>query len=590
MYSAGGKNKKLRQKQKPFASLKVSEMLEAREAERQRINEIISQQKKQHEARISKGDEKAESANSEIRRLSTTDDGDKVLSGAWTSPEKGEKAQTPLEMVETFVTNIDLESKSNSPAPESPAMKETTLKKSSPPAKAKTPLTTMTTLTTTTSLSTAMSVMPPRASIVVTATANSTPQQTVMQLVNTINGPMLMQTVTATPVVHSHPAPSPSQVLQPSFAALPLHQPQNKPILKKRNGKKKQQQQSQQPPEIRPLGPAVPILMPQQAQQTPQPQILTAQVAGNIVGATQVVTNVGHQMILAPSPAGATQNPTNPPAGVMFTQLPDGTIMQMQQIIQPATASQTTGGQQIMTSGQFAGPIFANAAPNAGATATGTPGAPQGTFFMTPQGVVQAASVQAVAHQPPQQPPTLTPMSQPSRPSTSSSMSTSSKKSPTGKKKKKKKKIASKIRKEESDSDSDDDIKMKKTLLLKNDSADESSSDSDIEEIGHVFSSPRSLTSSSSAKTSPKTFIQSNQVDSSGLQATPPHQAENLDSSLDTSGNSSNAGTSTSSGSGRKRKRNAEELLKDSWLHSDEEQDGKFFVATLLTDAFLIGC
>merc|ERR1712130_211870 len=44
--------KKTKKKKKPFSGVLVSQMLAAREAEKQRINEIIAQQKAQHEASL----------------------------------------------------------------------------------------------------------------------------------------------------------------------------------------------------------------------------------------------------------------------------------------------------------------------------------------------------------------------------------------------------------------------------------------------------------------------------------------------------------------------------------------------------------
>ena len=45
--------------------------------------------------------------NIEIRRMSSTEAGDKVLDSAWDSPEKEEKGRTPLEMVQNIVSNIE---------------------------------------------------------------------------------------------------------------------------------------------------------------------------------------------------------------------------------------------------------------------------------------------------------------------------------------------------------------------------------------------------------------------------------------------------------------------------------------------------
>ena len=91
---------------------------------------------------------------------------------------------------------------------------------------------------------------------------------------------------------------------------------------------------------------------------------------------------------------------------------------------------------------------------------------------------------------------------------------------------------------------------------------------------------------------SPKTYLQSNKVDSSGLQATPPHPHEDSESSmkrlsspeasvstsmrddaLDTSGSTDGGSgpSSSTKSSKRKRKRNADELIKDNLVQSDDE-------------------
>ena len=51
--------------------------------------------------------DKSTSKNIEIRRMSSTDEGDKVLQSAWASPEKDEAGKTPLEMVQNIVSSID---------------------------------------------------------------------------------------------------------------------------------------------------------------------------------------------------------------------------------------------------------------------------------------------------------------------------------------------------------------------------------------------------------------------------------------------------------------------------------------------------
>ena len=47
------------------------------------------------------------SKNNEIRRLSSTDDGDKVLHSAWESPDKESVGKSPLEMVQNIVSSIE---------------------------------------------------------------------------------------------------------------------------------------------------------------------------------------------------------------------------------------------------------------------------------------------------------------------------------------------------------------------------------------------------------------------------------------------------------------------------------------------------
>merc|ERR1712079_991460 len=45
--------------------------------------------------------------NVEIRRMSATEDGDKVLESAWDSPEKEKDGKTPLQMVQNIISKIE---------------------------------------------------------------------------------------------------------------------------------------------------------------------------------------------------------------------------------------------------------------------------------------------------------------------------------------------------------------------------------------------------------------------------------------------------------------------------------------------------
>jgi hypothetical protein len=63
-----GQKKKVKKKKKPFSGVLVSQMLAAREAEKQRINEIIAQQKAQHEASLGqKESPKSKAQNEETK-------------------------------------------------------------------------------------------------------------------------------------------------------------------------------------------------------------------------------------------------------------------------------------------------------------------------------------------------------------------------------------------------------------------------------------------------------------------------------------------------------------------------------------------
>jgi hypothetical protein len=55
-------------------------------------------------AKSSQIDGKDVAKNIEIRRMSSTEEGDKVLDSAWDSPEKDEQGRTPLEMVQNIVS------------------------------------------------------------------------------------------------------------------------------------------------------------------------------------------------------------------------------------------------------------------------------------------------------------------------------------------------------------------------------------------------------------------------------------------------------------------------------------------------------
>ncbi len=149
------------------------------------------------------------SKNIEIRRMSATEEGDKVLNSAWDSPEKEEKGRTPLEMVQNIVasmerpqqnnvTDIALSKKVNHPQPtsEPPAWTQTL---SRPLQHSQTmrpnftsPSNAVPTLLSRSSGPPNVTVLgpPPFGSMGGGVVQMAMPQ--VLQLVNTVNGPMLV--------------------------------------------------------------------------------------------------------------------------------------------------------------------------------------------------------------------------------------------------------------------------------------------------------------------------------------------------------------------------------------------------------------
>ena len=501
--------KKRTRKKRPYSGLLTPEMLEAREAERRRINEIIAQQKKEYEAQMStiggpstssrsetrpqqppspqppkdlpgkvrKSDsvssassssaleppvlereaspssnsQRSESAtpgasasgsdakNVEIRRMSATEDGDKVLEAAWDSPEKEKVGgKTPLEMVQNIVSNIEDTPATTSSGTTTTATSAATGSRSAGvpqwTQENKRPLLHSQKVTGNHNLPSTQppplprppgqqgqppQVIPQQPTLIpVSAAPAATPQPPpVMHLVNTINGPMLMQAAPVTAPPHMT----------------------GKPDAAKKAGPQPQPQQQQQAPLVQgaPNAPGhFPILVSPQG--VPQGQVLISQPspAGspNVIhaGAPQYVLNQPTAMLAAPpnqvllSSNGTLMTvPTAVQTGVVYNQLPDGSLVQVQAAGAPgpgATTSAPTTAliphpgaaghpQQIMTSH---GPIIINnpAAAVAGqvspqAQAGGQllqPGAP--AYIMTPQGLVQASGpplAAAVPHQQQQQ-------------------------------------------------------------------------------------------------------------------------------------------------------------------------------------------
>lgn len=524
--------------------------------------------------------------NIEIRRMSATEEGDKVLESAWDSPEKDSK--TPLQMVQSIVSKIEeikptpASASSNQPPPpawtlgsQRPLLhSQKQVANETPPTSRPPP-----------------SMIPPQQRSVVASMPHSvavmaTSQQLVpvsagqqiMQLVNTINGPMLMQAIQA---------PHPPQI-----------QIQDHKGMK---GKKKSPSVTPQiayqgHPNIMPGGAPMPILVSPSAVVSSQHSPTGAQHVlishpnpgpGMIQGAPQFLLN--HSAMIAPNQVFLSSNgtlvamPAAPMQGVVYNQLPDGTLVQVQSpLIQQQTVITSNGSFVINNGGQ-------QLSPNGGHIQFQP--SPGGTYFMTPAGLVQTAPAcqiasPAVSMASPGIASIMEPQPGPSHQNTTTTML---RKESTDKS-------------DDSDEDDEEDHDEDETSQLihlqeeeeEDDEEDESSDDEEIP-LAKKKSPPTSFGKDSSKKfklkmSSPKTYIQSNKVDSSGLQATPPHPIDETESclnrlsspegvststkddALDTSG--STEGTSGSSPTKRRRKRNADELIKDD-VAQTVESDGK---------------
>ena len=645
-------------------------------------SELASTDTGDNEIEASIIEKSASNKNLEIRRMSATEEGDKILNEAWTSPEK-DKGKTPLEMVENIISNMEMPSPASTDDKSSvgsPALSGTNspvfkggLKSKRSHSISKQPL------------PEASKVMVPSAAQKPVSQSNQTkaliqnvipnnPQaplqsiqpapaaaaasnqpyaavQPVMQLVNTVNGPMLMQVNNQQPGLVQLPVSAASMSPGVPIPIMPVnqqisHQQVQTPVgVAKKRGKKKK---VATPPRANP----VPILMSppvnqQQPSQTVQ-QIFTinqgnsnaniiAAATNNSQGMTQIlpqtnlvlnqsgqVMNVGNQMIVS---NGTLVSVPAMQTGVLFNQLPDGTLVQVQNntgmIAAPMPMLQA--GQPILAAGTpINGPIFVNNGTAPGPSQGGQViSGSTGTFFMTPQGLIQATTQPSPTHSATMSPvasspqlvmlPTSSatkpmatvqqnkiPTSVNSKIHNSGSVSVTSK--PAGKSSKD---DTSDDSDSEEESEEDDNEKEEESKDDEEDSGqeeteEEEEEEEEVQEVQVKVSTSQSRKNSPTLRSAPqsprsnpnsKAFLQSNQVDSSGLKATPPHSSgdftdqskldlsvsTSMNESLDISTASGSSGLNSSSGSSgskrRRRKRNADELLKEELAQTDE---GKF--------------
>ena len=376
-----------------------------------------------------------------------------------------------------------------------------------------------------------------------------TQMQPMLQLIQTVNGPMLvpMSPVENGNLVQIQPAPSPIlQQTSPagsgasSKSSSPGSTANVSPNTKKK-GRKRKNTETNISPNIAPSS-QVPLLvsptgslMSLQAfpgnpppsssgqvlalsQPTQGSNILTPTASPQVVPQNILVNQPGQQMILS----NGTLMTVPQPQGIMYQQLPDGTLVQVQNQF-PLLPQ---GGQQLITGAPIQGQIMLN---NPAQILQGN--SPQ--LIMTPQGLVQAIGPLAGD---------ILPTSG-ARPIISGQGIQIPRKKPKAKPKRKAKPTRGELPVEQESGEG----------VIEQDSVDETDTS---------FEEPQPSTSKD---LSPRSSIQSNKVDSSGLNATPPHQKEgefeqlrskspgsdldnsfqDLDTSLDTSRHSKMSGSIT---------------------------------------------
>jgi hypothetical protein len=527
---------------------------------------------------------KDKAKNIEIRRMSATEDGDKVLESAWDSPEKEKEGKTPLEMVQSMMSQIE-DTKLTQDSYPPPAWtqggqrpllhSQKQVANQTPPSSA--PLPNMVPPQQRPTVSQNVTVMAPQMVTV------STGQQQFMQLVNTINGPMLMQAMPS-PSIHQ---PQEGQGGRGSKKTSPTHlaYPQQN-IMPAGSG-------GQMPILVSPTlvgGQPSPTGMPQQHVLFGHP----SPGSGVMQGTPQFLLN--QPTMIAPNQVFLSSNGTlvampSAPAmqGVVYNQLPDGSLVQ----VQSPLIHHHQHGQAILTSnGSY---VFNNGgqqvSPNGSQLQFQSPG---GTYFMTPAGLVQTAPHTSQASQMPQ----LMPMSSAAVSAPGATTLLEPQPGTSGERSFRKESTDKSEDSDENDTEHDDEDSQEVKFLTYGEEEEDSSDDNDDDDddddddeetpLAKKKSSPAKEKDSKIKQSSPKTYIQSNEVDSSGLQATPPHAADDSDKLnspemvstssmrddlLDTSG-STDGGASTSSGSPtkRRRKRNADELIKED---GNNDSDGK---------------
>ena len=470
------------------------------------VDELKAEEKRVEDARSDLA------KNIEIRRLSCTEDGNKVLEPTFHSPEK-EKKKNPLEKILSFVSGIELPtedrdgkgSRRSSPAlsgtsspvlpnlksrknrqystlPPLPHSPPTWVLRGQPP-----PTSNLVSMDPMRIQNLAPQVRPPISNhqMILTAGMQFQPQpvpsqlpQQVMQLIQTVNGPMLIplgaQHILTDSSLHPPQPQDGSSQVSPQSSSGGSSQnssPKDKEKIRKRKAA----------PEPVPPVNHVPILMSpgggimnfsSGAVSQGSQLVAMSQSGGTMLQPQQVMTpNLmmnpgGQQMILQNGTLMALQ-----PQSIIYQQLPDGTLLQVQNQI-PVLQQQN---HQIISA-----PIVLNNGGNIMSS-------PQ--FIMTPQGLMQT-----ISHIPTQ------PVLSQSSPTPPKRVRETGRRG--GARKKAKKEISKSIEAITEERDEQDGM-------------DQGSMDTDT--------SYEDAYASTSTNFSPRSSIQSNKVDSSGLNATPPH-------------------------------------------------------------------
>ena len=330
--------------------------------------------------------------NTEIRRLSTTDEGNKVLEPSFHSPEKEDK-KNPLQNILNFVSEMELPAEQNNepaPPPKTRGRKKlqysmlnpivssqsTSLYKNIASSVMNSVATSNISYIQAGALTASPQVLmaaPTAVSLQPATAVAASPQQQVMQLVQTINGPVLVpvgyQTVlpgSSLPIQVQQQPPQEGQTFDHSSSnnSSPISSRNSSPKGAKAR-KRKNSNSSLTSGDARDDSTASQVI-----QQAGGPGIIHQQpVMPNSLVMTSTASG-SQPVVIQQSPSTLVAVPAAQPQGIIYQQLPDGRMIQLQNSQLPMLQG---SGAQVLPSSQLV---------------IGNPVQPQ--YIVTPQGLMQA--------------------------------------------------------------------------------------------------------------------------------------------------------------------------------------------------------